>query len=170
MTADKADSIDEVDAAMRAARVFLAVVAQSVAEVEHRVSSPQLRVLVFIATHGPQNLGAVAADLGVHPSNATRTCDRLVTAGLLDRSDNPVDRRYLLLALSGQGRALVDSVMEHRRSAIEAVMNRMPATLRRGMGPVLDGFAQAAGEVDDDERFALVLKDGPLQDRPASRN
>lgn len=170
MTADKADSIDEVDAAMRAARVFLAVVAQSVAEVEHRVSSPQLRVLVFIATHGPQNLGAVAADLGVHPSNATRTCDRLVTAGLLDRSDNPVDRRYLLLDLSGQGRALVDSVMEHRRSAIEAVMNRMPATLRRSMGPVLDAFAQAAGEVDDDERFALVLKDGPLQDRPASRN
>lgn len=170
MTEDHAGPIDEIDAAMRAARVFLAVIAQSVAEVEHLVTSPQLRVLVFIATHGPQNLGAVAVDLGVHPSNATRTCDRLVTAGLLDRRDNPADRRYLLLALSMQGRALVDTVMEHRRTAIAEVMNRMPATMRRSMGPVLDAFAQAAGEVSDDARFALILNDRPLKDRPGSAN
>lgn len=152
-----ADARNEIDAAMRAARVFLAVIAQSVAEVEHRVTSPQLRVLVFIDSHGPQNLGAVAADLGVHPSNATRTCDRLVSAGLLDRRDNPADRRYLLLALSKQGRALVEKVMEHRRAAIAAVMQKMPPELRRSMGPVLDAFAQAAGEVPDNEHFALEL-------------
>ena len=147
---------------MRAARVFLAVIAQSVAEVEHLVTSPQLRVLVFIATHGPQNLGAVAADLDVHPSNATRTCDRLVTAGFLDRSDNPADRRYLLLSLSGTGRALVDHVMGRRRTAIASVMERMPAELRHSMGPALDAFAQAAGEVGGDNRFVLVLEEtGP---------
>lgn len=144
---------------MRAARVFMAVVAQSVAEVEDRVTSPQLRVLVFIDTHGPQNLGAVAADLGVHPSNATRTCERLVAAGLLDRRDNPADRRYLLLALSREGRALVEQLMEHRRTAIAAVLERMPAELRRSMGPALDAFAQAAGEVTEAERFALGLKE-----------
>ncbi|WP_230085581.1 MULTISPECIES: MarR family winged helix-turn-helix transcriptional regulator [Arthrobacter] len=165
-----ADGVDDVDAAMRAARVFLAVIAQSVAEVEHRVNSPQLRVLVLIATHGPQNLGAVAADLGVHPSNATRTCDRLVAAGLLDRTDNPADRRYLLLALSAQGKELVDTVMEHRRTAIMGVMNRMPPGLRATLGPALDAFAEAAGEVTDDERFALVLDDGPLQDPSEAGN
>ncbi|AIY00512.1 Transcriptional regulator, MarR family [Arthrobacter sp. PAMC 25486] len=163
-----ADGVDDIDAAMRAARVFLAVIAQSVAEVEYRVTSPQLRVLVLIATHGPQNLGAVAADLGVHPSNATRTCDRLVAAGLLDRRDNPADRRYLLLALSAHGKELVDTVMEHRRTAIAAVMNRMPATLRATLGPALEAFAQAAGEIRDDERFALTLKDGPHRDRPGT--
>ncbi|ALE07821.1 hypothetical protein AL755_13465 [Arthrobacter sp. ERGS1:01] len=164
-----AESAGDIDAAMRAARVFLAVIAQSVAEVEHRVTSTQLRVLVFIATHGPQNLGAVAVDLGVHPSNATRTCDRLVAAGLLDRRDNPADRRYLLLALSAKGKALVDGVMEHRRAAIAAVMNRMPSALRRSMGPVLDAFARAAGDVTDDERFALELRDRPLRGRSGPR-
>lgn len=158
---ETADARDEIDAAMRAARVFLAVIAQSVAEVEHRITSTQLRVLVFIDTHGPQNLGAVAADLGVHPSNATRTCDRLVSAGLLDRKDNPADRRYLVLGLSKHGRALVDQVMEHRRAGIAAVLNRMPAELRRSMGPVLDAFAQAAGEVPDNDRFALGLHGSP---------
>lgn len=157
---------------MRAARVFVAVIAQSVAEVEHLVTSPQLRVLVFIDTHGPQNLGAVAADLGVHPSNATRTCERLVAAGLLDRTDNPADRRYLLLELSLQGRALVAQVMEHRRAAIAAVLNRMPAEMRRGMGPALDAFAHAAGEFPVDESFTLGLGDHPPDSgtsRPAVR-
>ncbi|WP_258067231.1 MarR family winged helix-turn-helix transcriptional regulator [Arthrobacter sp. GMC3] len=162
---DAAESASDIDAAMRAARVFLAVIAQSVAEVEHQVTSPQLRVLVLIATRGPQNLGAVAADLGVHPSNATRTCDRLVAAGLLDRRDNPADRRYLLLALSTQGKALVDRVMEHRRGAIAAVMNRMPTALRHSMGPVLDAFAEAAGDVANDDRFALALKEDTLREQ-----
>ncbi|MDQ6740301.1 MAG: hypothetical protein M3021_08025, partial [Actinomycetota bacterium] len=55
-TAVGADPVDagQVEAVMRAASVLLAVVAQSVAEVEDVVTTPQLRVLVLIATHGPQ--------------------------------------------------------------------------------------------------------------------
>jgi hypothetical protein len=41
---------------------------------------PQLRVLVVIASRGPQNLAGVAQGLGVHSSNATRACDKLVEA------------------------------------------------------------------------------------------
>ncbi|GAP55516.1 transcriptional regulator, MarR family protein, partial [Arthrobacter sp. Hiyo6] len=62
----------QVDAVLRAANVLLRVVAQSVVEVEDVVTSPQLRVRVLIATRGPQNPGAVATHLGVHPSNSTR--------------------------------------------------------------------------------------------------
>src|SRR3954469_13313754 len=82
---------------MRASRVLVSVVALSIAEVEDVVTLPQLRVLVMIASHGPQNLGSGAATLGVHPSNATRLCERLVVAGLVDRADDPQDRRFLRL-------------------------------------------------------------------------
>lgn len=139
---------------MRASRVLLSVIAQSVAEVEDLVTVPQLRVLVMIASRGPQNLGSVAADLGVHPSNATRTCERLVVAGLLDRREDAQDRRYLQLALSEQGRALVEQVMAHRRAAVAGVMRRMPVTDRKALGSSLDAFAEAAGELAGD--------DGPL--------
>lgn len=145
---------------MRAASVLLAVAAQSVAEVEDVVTSPQLRVLVLIATHGPQHLGAVAADLRVHPSNATRICDRLVNAGLIEREDDPQDRRFLKLVLSARGRQLVVQVMDHRRTAIAAVIGRLPSRTRASLAAALDEFARAAGEDgSEDGRFALRGRD-----------
>ncbi len=134
---------------MAAARVLLGVVAQSVAKVEDRVTLPQFRVLVMVSTRGPINLSAVADALGVHPSNATRTVDRLVAAGLLDRRDAATDRRNVALNLTDAGRALVDSVFAQRRAAIEQVVARMPESKRRGLPIALEGFAEAAGEVPE---------------------
>jgi DNA-binding MarR family transcriptional regulator len=135
---------------MATARVLVSVVARSVAAVEDRVSVTQLRVLVLIATRGPLNLSAVAEALGVHPSNATRTVDRLVGAGFLDRRDAPDDRRNLRLTLTRKGQRLVDAVFEHRRAAIEQVVERMPESKRRALAAAFEAFAQAAGEVPED--------------------
>jgi DNA-binding MarR family transcriptional regulator len=146
----------EVEAVMGAADVLLRVVARSVAEVEDAVNTPQLRVLVLIHSRGPQNLGGVAAELGVHASNATRVCDRLVAAGLLERHEDPVDRRYIRLELSAKGRDLVRSVLEHRRQAIAAVIARMPAGKRPALASALEAFAAAAGgQGTSDGRFTL---------------
>jgi DNA-binding MarR family transcriptional regulator len=146
---------DDVEATMLAARALVAISAQSVAAVDDVVTPPQLRVLVMIASRGPLNLGAVARSLGVHPSNATRLCDRLVTAGLIDRRDDPADRRNLQLQLTGEGRRLVDGVMDRRRRSIAAVLERMPALQRTALVPVLATFAEAAGELPDEHLWSL---------------
>ena len=57
--------------------------------VEDTVTLTQFRALVIIASRGPLHLAALADAMGVHPSNATRACDRLVAAGLLDRAGQP---------------------------------------------------------------------------------
>jgi DNA-binding MarR family transcriptional regulator len=158
---------DDVQATMLAARALVGISAQSLAEVDEVVTPPQLRVLVMIASRGPLNLGAVARGLGVHPSNATRACDRLVAAGLLDRRDDPVDRRNLQLQLTEQGRVLVEQVMDRRRHAIAAVLERMPALQRTALVPVLVTFAEAAGEMDDEHMWSLgwttSSADGPAE-------
>ncbi|HEV7169265.1 MAG TPA: MarR family transcriptional regulator [Micrococcaceae bacterium] len=157
---DHGVAADHVESVMRAARVLLSVVAQSVAEVEDIVTSPQLRVLVLISSRGPQNPGAIAADLDVHPSNATRTCERLVNAGLIERSEDPRDRRYLQLTLSPRGEELVTQVMDHRRAAIAKVVRRLPAATRKNLAEALNAFAEAAGDSGtDDGRFALPSED-----------
>ncbi|WP_092612110.1 MarR family winged helix-turn-helix transcriptional regulator [Raineyella antarctica] len=146
----------QVEAVLKAADVLLRVAARSVVEVEDRVTSPQLRVLVLVALRGPQNLGAVARELGVHASNATRTCDRLVSAGLLSRREDLVDRRYVQLDLTEAGRALVGTVLDHRRRAIADVLERMPAASRNDVAEAMDSFAAAAGgEGIEDGRFTL---------------
>ncbi|WP_430296829.1 MarR family winged helix-turn-helix transcriptional regulator [Sinomonas sp. B1-1] len=149
---------EQVDAVLRAADVLLRVVAASVAEVEDVVTTPQLRVLVLLALHGPQNLGAVARELGVHASNATRTCDRLVVAGLVSRRDDPSDRRFLQLDLTPEGKELVETVFEHRRQAIAEVIGRMPADSRDEVAAAMASFADAAGgSGTEDGRFTLGL-------------
>lgn len=147
---------EDVEAVMAAARVLVAVTAQSVAVVEDEVTLSQLRVLVMVASRTAPNLGAVATSLSVHPSNATRAVDRLVTAGLLNRSDDPSDRRNLVLELTPEGHELVRRVMGARREAIAAILDKMPPGRRRSLVPVMRAFAEAGGENwKDDAAWSL---------------
>lgn len=148
-------SAKQVDAVMLAARVLVAITAQSVAALAEQVTLPQLRVLVMVVSGGPLNLNAVARGLGVHPSNATRACDRLVAAGLLRRSEDAADRRNLVLELTADGHQLVQMVTRHRRGAIEDILGRMSDRRRHELVPVLQAFTQAAGEISRSGAWAL---------------
>lgn len=151
---------EPIGAALRAADVLMRVAARSVMEVDHIVTSPQLRILVRIATRGPQTPGDIATELGVHPSNATRTAEKLVRAGLIERQSNPDDRRYVRLTLTPEGERLVERVIQHRRDAIAAVLQAMPGDERAAAARAFDAFARAAGvEPSDDGRFTLALHD-----------
>jgi DNA-binding MarR family transcriptional regulator len=146
---------DDVDAVMTAARVLVAITAESVTAVEDVVTLPQFRVLVIVASRPGSNLAAVANGLRSHPSNATRAVDRLVSAGLLARQDDPADRRNLVIELTAEGRALVDQVMEQRRVAITAILDRMPRGRRRSLVQAMRAFAQAADDLSDDAAWSL---------------
>ncbi|MDR6971799.1 MarR family transcriptional regulator [Leifsonia shinshuensis] len=148
---------ESIESALRAADVLMHVAAQSVMEVDHIVTSPQLRVLVFIATRGPQNPGDVAVELGVHASNATRTSEKLVRLGLIERREDPSDRRYVRLSLTHEGERLVQRVIAHRRNAVAEVLAAMPPEEREAASRAFAAFAGAAGVAPfEDGRFTLV--------------
>ena len=85
-------------------RALVGIAAASIADVEDVVTVPQFRVLVMLYTRGPMNMAAVATALDVNPSNARRTCDRLMKAGLLDRRESADDRRNVTLTITEEGR------------------------------------------------------------------
>jgi DNA-binding MarR family transcriptional regulator len=116
------------------------------AEIDGVLSLLQFRTLVIIATTGQMNLSEVAVQLGVHPSNATRVVEKLVSGRYVDRRDDPQDRRYLALSATARGRALVDRVMDHRRSALAEIVRAMPAARRRDLAAGLQSFAEVAGD------------------------
>jgi DNA-binding MarR family transcriptional regulator len=148
-------SAAQIDAVMRASRALVGIAAASIAEVDDAVTLPQLRVLVMVSTRGPVNLAAVAAGLEVSASNASRICDRLMKAGLLDRRENPSDRRNVTLTITDQGQAIFNTVTRHRRGAIERVLRNMDARQRKRLAEALDTLATAAGEPVD-ENLALI--------------
>jgi DNA-binding MarR family transcriptional regulator len=145
--ADTADDIDAVtDAVLTASRLLVAVSARSIAAVDDTITLPQFRLLVVLHAQGQQKVTNVADSLGVNPSTATRTIDRLITAGLVDRQTNPNSRREMQISLTPAGRKVVRSVTRRRRQEIARIVERMPATHRRGLIRALTAFSQAGGE------------------------
>jgi len=132
-----------VEQVLDASRVFGALIAESLANVDPPVTMPQFRVLV-LAAEAPRNLSAIADDLEVHPSNATRLCDRLVRAGLLDRRRSDADRRQVHLTLTPRGRRLVEKAMSHRREQVERAMAHMSEEERAALAGALSVFSRAA--------------------------
>lgn len=146
-----------IDAVLEAASALLRVAARSVVQVEDIVSGPQLRILVLVTREGPVSSSAVARELNVHPSNATRMCDRLVRDGLLARNPDPRDGRFVRLELTDAGRELVAGVFAQRRAAVSEVIAGIPAGQRDAVREAFEVFAKAAGDgTFTDGRFVLT--------------
>lgn len=73
----------------------------------------QLKSLFFIADKEKTNFKKLADALGVTPPNVTGIIDRLVEYGLVSRTENPEDRRIMLLQVTTKGRNLLHKLQEN---------------------------------------------------------
>lgn len=137
---------DIVTALLTASRALVGVSARSLAGVEESVTLTQFRVLVVLDSHGATRLNRLAHGLGVNASTAMRTVDRLTTSGLVDRRENPDDRREVVIEATERGHDLVRQVTARRREAIERIVQGMPVDRRREFLNALVTFAEAADE------------------------
>src|SRR5688572_17069044 len=70
---------------------------------ERGLSFPQLRILFHVRNQPGIGVREVAEVLHVSRSAVSQQVDKLVTRGLVHRSDNPVDRRHIHLSLTEEG-------------------------------------------------------------------
>jgi DNA-binding MarR family transcriptional regulator len=148
ITAGDSPTVSSVtEAVLTASRALVAVAARSLASVDSRVTLPQFRALVVLSTRGSQHVGELAEALAVHPSTATRLCDRLVSKKLVRRALDRDNRRETSISLSPAGRLVVDEVTEIRRAEIASIVSRVPAESHAPMIAALTAFAEAAGEL-----------------------
>ncbi|MGO9488896.1 MAG: MarR family winged helix-turn-helix transcriptional regulator [Solirubrobacteraceae bacterium] len=145
------DRDDLIDAVLGASRALVAVAARSLADLSEDVTLPQYRALVELAARGPQRPADLAIALGVDRSTATRMCDRLVRKQLVQRRRISADRRGVRISLTTAGRALVEEVTRRRRVEIAQVLRRMPRGDSASALRALRVFADAAGEVPEQD-------------------
>ncbi len=114
----------------------------------------QLKSLFFISNQGSTNSGKLAVALGVTPTNTTGIIDRLVKQGLVSRSENPEDRRMLVLRATGKGEELVANLRERRRGYMSEVLARLTAdelaTLAQGLASLVKAAEAHEGAVKDE--------------------
>jgi DNA-binding MarR family transcriptional regulator len=113
----------------------------------------QLKSLFFVSNRGSTNLGKLAAALGVTPTNTTGIIDRLVKQALVSRTENPENRRMLLLRTTAKGEELVAKLRERRRGYMSEVLERMSmdelAALAQGLTSLVKAAETHEGENKD---------------------
>lgn len=148
---------EATEAALRASRALLGVVARSVADALDEVTLPQFRVLVVLAGSGGMRMGALAARVGAIPSTFSRTIDRMVDGGWVKRRDSPESRREVLVDLTPKGRRLVDRVTDKRRRQIASVLTTMTPEEQRRVIDAFELFSTASGEPTPEDLLVLGL-------------
>ncbi|QRP49744.1 MarR family winged helix-turn-helix transcriptional regulator [Amycolatopsis sp. FDAARGOS 1241] len=131
-------------AALAALRAMVTIADSSVEHATGQLTLTQFRALRVAADRTPVTMGRVADELTMNPSTVTRACDRLISLGLLQKAQNPLNKREILLAPTAKGRQVVERVDEERRRVLDAVLDQLAPEVRVAVVSALGRFAEAA--------------------------
>ncbi|MFE2066081.1 MarR family winged helix-turn-helix transcriptional regulator [Streptomyces sp. NPDC059467] len=105
----------------------------------HGIVTSQFEFLRHLRDHPGARVGDLAAGFAIGIGATSKSVDRLEKQGWVVRQANPADRRSSLLALTGEGSALVDAA---EATAAERLAELMGDTLGESAPAVLQTFAK----------------------------
>ena len=83
------------------------------------MSMTQLSTLMHLHHQGVCGVSDIGTHLGVTNAAASQMIERLVQQGLLERSEDPLDRRVKQVRVTGKGRKLIENGIKARRYWME---------------------------------------------------
>lgn len=105
---------------------------------DHELTLAQLAALHLVDHAGTLRVTALSDELALSPSAASRFVDDLVQRGLMEREEDPDDRRAKRLQLSAKGAALLQETGDLRVDTLVGVMSEYaPAPLIEAMFKVM---------------------------------
>jgi DNA-binding MarR family transcriptional regulator len=116
-------------------------------EASLRLSPHQLRALRTVEAEPGLNLTALADGLDIGLPTASRLCDRLAAAGLLERAPHPDTRREVQLRLTAHGHHVLGDVAGRRAQALATALAAMEPAERAALSRGLRGFLAAQDTV-----------------------
>jgi DNA-binding MarR family transcriptional regulator len=122
--------------------VLMEVTLDAVAQMED-LSLAALRHLLAVERHGPLNLSALAARLGMSLSAAGRMVNRLVDSGLLARSTAVHSRREIRIEMTPRGLEALAKLRSARRQRIGVALQNLDPADRRILTRVLQQLTAA---------------------------
>jgi len=95
---------------------------------------------VMLLAHEPEALSVkdVSERLGISFPAASRAVEPLVRRGIVERAEDPVDRRVKRVRTTKSGDRLVERLIATRIKSFEAMLDGFSATERRKLGDALD--------------------------------
>src|SRR6266516_170496 len=107
---------------------------------------PQLRTLLILAEEGPLVIGQIAQRLGIGLSTGGHLVDRLVQAGLAERTEDSEDRRRTLARLTPKGEELYTRLL-NRVQHIQTLIQKLDAD---DLAALLQGLRALNGLIEEE--------------------
>jgi DNA-binding MarR family transcriptional regulator len=106
---------------------------------ELELTFTQFKAMMLLA-HEPEALSVkdVSERLGISFPAASRAVEPLVKRGIVERTEDPVDRRVKRVRTTRDGDRLVERLIATRIKSFEAMLDGFSVTERRKLGDALD--------------------------------
>ena len=103
----------------------------------------QARTLVFLS-HGPKRMSELSGNVGSGMPSATSMIDRLVKKRVVERVEDPSDRRVVTIRLTTTGEEVVERFLRIGRMRYEALADALTLDELRASVPAVELLAEAA--------------------------
>ena len=113
------------------------------------LSMPQVSALMRLYHGGECGISGLSAHLDVTAAAASQLVEGLVQRGLLERVENPHDRRAKQVSVTAKGRALIEKGIETRNQWTEKLAAHLTAEQQATVVAALHHLMAAARKLDE---------------------
>ena len=119
--------------------------------VDMNLTLAQLKAIYVVAAAGSLSMGALSERLGTALSTTSGTVDRLVRRGLLERAEDPTDRRQVIVRTTDEALEQIEHMSELGRARMRDMLVRLPTdadveTIERAISLLTDAVADPSEE------------------------
>ena len=125
------------------------------------LTMPQAKTMFLLHRQGPTRMGVLSEHLGRGLPSVTSMMDRLVKKGLVERVEDPSDRRVVACRLTDEGKRAVERFWQVSRERRLALADALTLDELEAVVPALDIFIRAAARRE-------MERSAPAADRAVS--
>lgn len=114
------------------------------------ISMPQLGILMQIHFHGNCGISAISDRFDITSAAASQLVDKLVQSRLIQREEDPHDRRAKLLNMTEKGKELIQQSTERRYRWMEDLALKLSDEEREQVNEALEIMTRAAQELESE--------------------
>ena len=112
------------------------------------LSMPQFSILMQLYYRGTCGLSEISERFEITSAAASQHVDNLVQAGLIERTEDPHDRRAKNIQLSAKGKSMIEKGIGERYRWIDQLAEGLSEKEREGIAEALMALTEAARKLD----------------------
>ena len=112
------------------------------------LSMPQFSILMQLHHRGPCGMSGISEGYDITPAATSQLVDKIAQSGLIQRVEDPHDRRAKLLSLTDKGRELIQQGIAERYRWVEELAGKLTEEQRAQISHALTIMTEAATELE----------------------